>query len=173
MFLTFLLRFSKTPKLWSSKAAFTIMFFATINHNYDHKQPTLKRKNTHIRQKKRPITNHKPSPFEPAEISFCFLRGPLRWLTAAKNTNVSWLLNFRIHVFMKSMVNKVTILVVVFLSHREGEELFQFLFLETEIKNSWEAYFEDAKQKLGKGLLQGILLKTVLFLCLLKFAFYL
>ena len=74
---------------------------------------------------------------------------------------------------MRSMVNKVTILVVVFLSHREGEELFQFLFLETEIKNSWEAYFEDAKQKLGKGLLQGILLKTVLFLCLLKFAFYL
>ena len=74
---------------------------------------------------------------------------------------------------MKSIVNKVTILVVVFLSHREGEELFQFLFLETEIKNSWEAYFEDAKQKLGKGLLQGILLKTVLFLCLLKFTFYL
>lgn len=31
----------------------------------------------------------------------------------------------------------------------EGEELFQFLFLETEIKNSWEAYFEDAKQKLA------------------------
>ena len=73
---------------------------------------------------------------------------------------------------MKSMVNKVTILVVVFLLHREGEELFQFLFLETEIKNSWEAYFEDAKQKLGKGLLQRIL-KSVLFPCLLKFAFYL
>ena len=170
MFLTFLLRFSKKPKLWSSKATFTIMFFATINHNYDRKQPTMKRKNTHIRPKK--TTNHKSSPFEPAEISFCFLRGPLRWLTAAKNANVSWLLNFRIHVFMKSMVNKVTILVVVFLSHREGEELFQFLFLETEIKNSWEAYFEDAKQKLGKCLFQRIP-KTVLFLCLLKFAFYL
>ena len=28
------------------------MFFATINHNYDRKQPTMKRKNTHIRQKK-------------------------------------------------------------------------------------------------------------------------
>ena len=171
MFLTFLLRFSKTCKLWSSKAAFTIMF-ATINHNYDHKQRTLKHKNTHIRQKNRPITNHKPWSFEPAEVNFCFLRGPLRWLMAAKNANVSWLLNFRIHVFMKSTVNKVTILVVVFLSHREGEELFQFLFLETEIKNSWEAYFEDAKQKLGKCLFQRIL-KTVLFLCLLKFAFYL
>ena len=66
---------------------------------------------------------------------------------------------------------QVTILFVV-LSYREGEELFQFLFLETEIKNSWEAYFEDAKQKLGKGLLQRILM-TILFLCLLKFAFYL
>jgi len=39
--------------------------------------------------------------------------------------------------------------------NREGEELFQFLFLETEIKNSWEAYFEDAKQKLGMQLLSG------------------
>lgn len=29
------------------------------------------------------------------------------------------------------------------------EKDFQFLFLETEIKNSWEAYFEDAKQKLA------------------------
>ena len=89
-----------------------------------------------------------------------------------ENANVSWLVNFRIQLFMKSAVNKVTILVVVFLSYREGEELFQFLFLETEIKNSWEAYFEDAKQKLGKGLLQRIL-KAVLFLCLLKFTFYL
>lgn len=40
-----------------------------------------------------------------------------------------------------------------FLLYREDgpeEKDFQFLFLETEIKNSWEAYFEDAKQKLGK-----------------------
>lgn len=40
---------------------------------------------------------------------------------------------------------------IVCVLFREGEELFQFLFLETEIKNSWEAYFEDAKQKLGKS----------------------
>ena len=32
-----------------------------------------------------PITNHKPWPFEPVKVKFCFLRGPLRWLTAAKN----------------------------------------------------------------------------------------
>ena len=37
-----------------------------------------------------PITDH------------CFLRGPLRWLTAAKCANVSWPLNFRVRVFLKS-----------------------------------------------------------------------
>ena len=36
--------------------------------------------------------------------NFCFLRGPLRWLTAAKNTSVIWLLNFRVHMFLESTV---------------------------------------------------------------------
>ena len=40
-----------------------------------------------------PISNHKPWPFELVEVNFFFLRGPLRWLTAAKNANFSWLLN--------------------------------------------------------------------------------
>ena len=34
-----------------------------------------------------------------------FPRGPLKLLTAAKNANVSWLLNFRIRVFLKSAVS--------------------------------------------------------------------
>ena len=51
-----------------------------------------------------PITNYKPWPFEPVKVKFCFLRGPLRWLTAAKNAIVSWLLNFRICMFVKSAV---------------------------------------------------------------------
>lgn len=34
--------------------------------------------------------------------------------------------------------------------HRDGLENFVFLFLDVEIKNTWEAYFENAKQKLGK-----------------------
>ena len=38
------------------------------------------------------------------EVKFCFLRGPLRWLTAAKNAIVSWLLNFRIRMFEKSAI---------------------------------------------------------------------
>ena len=38
-----LLRFSQTRELLSSKAAFTIAFFAAVNHNYNnHKQRTLK-----------------------------------------------------------------------------------------------------------------------------------
>ena len=55
-----------------------------------------------------PITNHKPWPFEPVKVKFCFLRRPLRWLTAAKNAIVSWLLNFRIHMFVKSAVTWYT-----------------------------------------------------------------
>ena len=57
-----------------------------------------------------PIRNHKPWPFEPVEENFCFLRGPLRWLTAAKNANVNWILNFRIHMFLKSAVKAKTCL---------------------------------------------------------------
>ena len=49
-------------------------------------------------------SDDKPWPFEPVQAKFCFLRGPLRWLTAAKNANVSWFLNFRVRVFMKSAV---------------------------------------------------------------------
>ena len=41
-----LLHFSKTRKLWSSKAAITNAFLAAVNHNYDHKQRTLKQGNT-------------------------------------------------------------------------------------------------------------------------------
>ena len=38
-------------------------------------------------------------------MKFRLLQGPLKWSTAAKNANVSWLLNFRIRVFLKSAVN--------------------------------------------------------------------
>ena len=55
-FYTSLLRFSQTCELWSSKAAFAIAFFAAVNHNYDHKQWTLKHRNTQNGSKS---TNHK------------------------------------------------------------------------------------------------------------------
>ena len=66
---------------------------------------------THKTDRNPPITNHKPWPFEPVKVKFCFLRGPLRWLTAAKNTIVSWLLNIRIRMDVKSAVTFLKILV--------------------------------------------------------------
>jgi len=51
-----LLRFSQTCELLRSKAAFTTTFFAAVNHSYDHKQRTLKHKNTQNGSKS---TNHK------------------------------------------------------------------------------------------------------------------
>ena len=56
MFCYPLLRFSKTHELWSSKATFTIAFFTAVNHNYDHKERTLKHRNTQNGSKS---TNHK------------------------------------------------------------------------------------------------------------------
>ena len=51
---------------------------------------------------------YKPWPFELVEVNLCFLWAPLKylkWLTAAKNANASWLLNFRIRVFLKRAVS--------------------------------------------------------------------
>ena len=98
-----LLRFSKTRELWSSKAAFTRAFFAAFNHNYDHKQRSLKHRNTQNGSKS---TNHKPWPFEPMEVNVRFL-GPLRQLTAGKNANVSWFWKLRIRVLMKKKKGSV------------------------------------------------------------------
>ena len=61
---------------------------------------------THKTDRNPPITNHKRWPFEPVKVKFCFQRGPLRWLTAAKNAIVNWLLNFRIRMFVKSAVSE-------------------------------------------------------------------
>ena len=51
-----LVSFSKTHKLWSSKAPFTNVFFAAFNHNYYNKQWMLKQINTQNGSKS---TNHK------------------------------------------------------------------------------------------------------------------
>ena len=37
--------------------------------------------------------------------NFVFLRGNRRWLIAVKKAKVSWLLNFRVHMFLKSTVS--------------------------------------------------------------------
>ena len=51
-----LLCISQTHELLSSKATFTILFFAAVNHNYDPKQWTLKHRNTQNGSKP---TNHR------------------------------------------------------------------------------------------------------------------
>ena len=102
-----LLRFSKTHELWSSKATFTVAFFTAVNHNFFIMITSNEPWNTEIHKTDQnpPITNHKLWPFEPVGVNFCFLRGLLRWLMAAKNAYVSCLWHFRICVFLKSAVS--------------------------------------------------------------------
>ena len=59
-----LLCFSKKRELWSSKATFTLIFFAAVNHNYEYKLLTLKNTN----KLKSTNHNHKQWPFEPHEV---------------------------------------------------------------------------------------------------------
>ena len=70
---------------------------------------------THKTDRNPPITNHKPWPFEPVKVKFCFLRGPLRWLTAAKNAIVSWLLNFTIRMFVRSAVKSLHLIFIMYI----------------------------------------------------------
>ena len=123
-----LLGFSKTCKLWSSKAAFTV----AINHNKLFQSCTSNEPwntETYKMDQNPPITNHKPWPFETVEVNFCFLRGNIRWLTAAKNANVSWLLNFRICVFMKSAVTLTSLFRGVILLHSARHFCFEVTVL--------------------------------------------
>ena len=59
-------------------------FFASVNHNYGDSKRTLKNRN---KQNGSKSTNHswEAWPFDPVKANWCFLRGPLVWLTAAKN----------------------------------------------------------------------------------------
>ena len=61
-----LLRLSQT----CATLKFSIAFFTAINHNYDHKQRTLK----HKTDRNAPIANHRPWPIERVDVQFCFLR---------------------------------------------------------------------------------------------------
>lgn len=60
--------------------------------------------------------------------------------------------------------------VSVFRDDGPEEKDFQFLFLETEIKNSWEAYFEDAKQKLGEHPIKELFFLENTFFSKIKFS---
>ena len=102
-----------------------------------------------------PITNHKTWPFEPIKVKSCFLRGPLRWLTAAKNAIVSWLLNFRIRMFVKSAVTWDQALYSFRFENyipagmaKQKESLIQITFYETSTAHffDWFTFAESANQ---------------------------
>ena len=80
------------PELWSSKAAFTITFFAAVNHHYDHKQRTFKHRNSQNGSKS---TNQKPQ---------------------AYNANVSWSLNVKSAVMYAVVREFLMILSDIFLT---------------------------------------------------------
>ena len=86
------------------KVAFTIAFYAAVNHFYNHKQQTMKHRNTQNGSKSTKNRSQIMTFWTRLSVKFFFLRGLLRWLTPAKNTTVSWLLNFRVHMFLKSAV---------------------------------------------------------------------
>ena len=105
-FLLWFCAFHKHANSKVQKRPSQIEFLAAVNHNYDQKQRTLKNRNTQNGSKST-NSKQKPWPFEPVKqckVKFCFLRGPLRW-SAAKNAIVSWVLNFRIRMFVKSAVS--------------------------------------------------------------------
>ena len=121
------LRFSTTRGLWSLKAAFTIAFslpliIITITSNKPWNTETYKT------DQNPPIINHKPWPFERVKVNLCFLRGPLRWLAATKNANVSWLLNFRIHVLMKSAVMYAVVREFILMNFARASRFFVHFF---------------------------------------------
>ena len=89
-----LLHFWITYKLWSLKANFAIVFFTAFNHNYDHKQRTLNTE-TNKTDQNSSITNHKQRTSHLVEVNFCFLRGPLGWLMAAREFACFWKANYR------------------------------------------------------------------------------
>ena len=63
---------------------------------------------THKTDQNPPITNHKPWPFEPIKLTFCFLRGPLRWLTAAIKCNCQLAFELQnLHVCEKRSIKTV------------------------------------------------------------------
>ena len=77
-------------------------------------------------------------------MDFCFLRGPQKWLTAAKSANFSWLLNFTIRVFLKSAVISSHLscpgsLWVAFLHapHYEGSDRGQTITAKKTRLNRW------------------------------------
>ena len=76
----------------SSQRLLRSAFLAAVNHNHGDIERTLKNRS---KQNGSKSTSHdwQTSPFDPVKANFCFLRGPLGCLTAAKKVfrNSRWL----------------------------------------------------------------------------------
>ena len=87
---------------WMHRAIFTVLFtkmwtlkfkshprncfFTAVNHNYNCKQQTLRHRKTQNRLKS-PITNHKPWPFEPIKVNFCFPKRSIKMIDGSEKHN--------------------------------------------------------------------------------------
>ena len=106
----------------SSKAAFTIAFFAEVSHNYDHKQITLKHRNSPNGSKS---TNHRSQTmiFWTCVSKFLFPKRSAKMI-------VSSLLNFRDRMFLKSAVTIITYLLRSHWQAKQRPFIFHFAPLE-------------------------------------------
>ena len=96
------LRFSKTRELWSSNAAFAIAFCAAVNHNYDHKQQTMK---TLEHTKRIEFHQSQNMNFWTRRSKLLFLKRSTKMINGSEERKRQLLLNFRIRVFsVKSAV---------------------------------------------------------------------
>ena len=94
--------FSITCKFWTLNSQLAFFLMSTMIMIKSNESWNTE---THKMDRNPTITNHNLWPFELVEVNFCFLRGLLKWLTAAKDANVSWLLNLRVQVFLQSAAN--------------------------------------------------------------------
>ena len=93
-----LLRFSKTRQLWSLKAAFTIAFFAALNHNYYNKERTLKNRKPLEIQQLRIIT------FWTCSSKLLFPKRSTKMIDGSEERKRQLALDFIIRVFLKGAV---------------------------------------------------------------------
>ena len=128
------------------KPAFAVTFFAAVNQNYDHKQRISKHRNT---QNGSNSTIHKSQTmtFWTRYRNLLFPKTPLKMIDGSENANVSWLLNFRIRVYMKSaVIIRVSWrieLVKVNLVTRKRLSHWQTLRLRTDfdlVREAWNLY---------------------------------
>ena len=92
------LHFSLTHELWTLKVSLQFLFLPSVIIMLTRNEPW--NTENHKADWNPPIRNHKSWPFELVEVNF-FWGLLIRWLTAAKNTSVCWLLNLGVRVFLK------------------------------------------------------------------------